>query len=191
MTVPAALLMGLFISLIGASIELGYAYYQYNAAQHAARIGVRIAATSDPVSVMLGDMTGMEQGGDAGDPMPDYNIICAGSSQSCSVGKFDKAAFERIYFGKDNDGVCGATDRERRGMCDMASHLTNSNVMVSYQNSGFGTAGNPADVVPLITVTLTDLRFNFLFLDMITGDRFTAMPDVSVTAMSEDLKTGS
>ena len=190
-TVPASLLMGIFISVIGASVELGYAYYQYNAAQHAARIGVRIAATSDPVAEVLGTMTGMEGGAEAGDPMPDYNIACNGATQSCSTGRFDRTAFERVYFGKDNDGICGPTNRERRGMCDMASHLTSANVTISYRNSGFGTAGNPADVLPLISVTLSDLRFNFLFLDMITGDTFTSMPDVTVTAMSEDLKTGS
>ncbi len=190
-SVQASLLITMMIGILGASIEVGYAYWQYNAAHHAARMGVRIAATSDPVAVSLNTMTGYDGTTEAGDPLPAYSITCTGTNQSCSSGSFDQTAFERIVYGKDNDGVCGATSRERRGMCDLMSEIQTSNVSIKYENSGFGIVGNPADVIPLITVSVTGLTYNFLFLDIFTGSRFSSMPDVTITAMSEDLKTGT
>ena len=190
-TVQAAFLVTLFIGVIGASIEVGYAYWQYNAAHHAARMGVRIAATSDPVAESLNTMTGYDGTTESGDPLPDYTITCSGSNQTCTSGSFDRTAFERIVYGKDNDGICRSTTRERRGMCDLLGEIDSSNVSITYQNSGFGIVGNPADVIPLITVSVTGLTYNFLFLDIVTGNRFTTMPDVTITAMSEDLKTGT
>ena len=190
-SVQATLLITMFVGLLGASVEAGYAYWQYNAAHHAARMGVRIAATSDPVALSLTTMTGYDGSTEAGDPLPAYSITCTGSNQACTQGNFDQAAFNRILYGKDTDGVCAATSRERRGMCDYLDDIEGQNISVTYQNSGFGIVGNPADVVPLITVTVTGLTYNFLFLDIVTGESLSTMPDVSITAMSEDLKTGS
>ncbi len=189
-TVQAALLTTLFIGFIGSSIEIAYAYWQYNAVQHAARMGVRIAATTDPVADSLTTMTGLSTEVAAGDPLPDYSITCTGSLLKCSEGSFNEEAFGRIVYGKNNDGLCSATGRETRGMCDYISDIKETNVSVTYQHSGFDTAGNPADVIPLISVKVSGLRFNFLFLDIVTTDRFQTMPDISVTAMSEDLQTG-
>ncbi len=188
-TVSSSILLGIFIIFIGAAIEVGYAIWQYNAAQHAARMGVRIAATTDPVATSLTTMTGLSNTVEAGDPMPDYTFTC--SSTSCSSGGMNKDAFDRILYGRDNDGTCATNAPERRGMCDLLSKIQPQNLTIAYEDSGFGIAGNPADIIPLVTVKLSGLSFNFLFLDIITGDLLTTMPDISVTAMSEDLKTGT
>ena len=188
-SVEGAFLSGIFIIIIGASIEASFAFWQWNTAQQSARVGARIAATSDPVANGLTSMTGLSNGTESGDPMPDYTITCEGQSSSCSSGSFNAAEMNRIIFGTDNDGACGATDTARRGMCDMMSNVDASKVAVTYTNSGFGTAGNPANISPVITLTLSDIPINFAFLDIIAPNLSNTIPEIKVTVMSEDLKT--
>jgi len=190
-TVEMSFLLVIMVALTGATIEAGFAYFQWNSAQQAARHGARLAATSDPVSQSLQDMTGLGNGVEVGDPLPDYTRNCSGKTRSCNTGRFNDRAMNNIIFGPDNDGVCGPTDRDRRGMCDVFNDLTKDNVEVAYTSSGLGTAGFPANPAPLVTVKVTNMEFDFVFLDLFTPKSFSRMPDVSVSIMAEDLKSGT
>jgi len=64
-------------------------------------------------------MTGLSNRVSTGDSFPSFNITCNDQSQSCSQGRYDRQAMQRIIFGPDADGVCAATSRARRGMCDV------------------------------------------------------------------------
>lgn len=189
-SVEASFILMIMVALTGATIEAGYAYFQWNGAQQAARHGARLAATSDPVSQTLGTMTGLGNGVEAGDPMPDYTLSCDGRTASCNQGSFDSTAMNKIVFGPDNDKSCAKTRRERRGMCDVFNDVTKENIEITYTHSGLGTAGFPANPAPLITVKVTDMKFDFVLLDLFTPDSFSTMPDVSVSIMAEDLKSG-
>lgn len=189
-TVEAGLISGFFVVCIGAAIELGFALWQWNAVQQSARVGVRIAATSDPVARELETMTGLENDTEPGDPMPDYTIYCSGSSGSCSSGNINSAELNRIIYGADNDGVCGQTERERRGVCDLLGRINAQNVEITYRNSGLGTAGNPGNPRPLITLTISDVPLDFAFLDLITNGSLVKIPEVRVSAVAEDLRSG-
>jgi len=189
-TVEASFMILLMVALTGAAVEAGIAYWQWNGAQQAARHGARLAATSDPVARDIRTMTGLGDGINAGDPMPDYERHCSGETASCDQGGYDGTALNAILFGPDHDMTCSATTRERRGMCDMLSNLDQSNIKISYQGSGLGRAGNPATPAPMVYVTVTNLNFNFAFLDLFLPESLTQMPDVTVTAMGEDLRSG-
>jgi len=178
-TVETALVLMIMISLTGAAVEGGYTFFQWNGAQEAARHGARMAATSPPVSKNLSSASGF----------PDtYSRICSGKTTSCNQGQYDSAVMNGILFGPDQDGICGKTTRERRGMCDVFSDVRLENVVIKYQESGLDTDDAPA---PLITVTVTGIKYDFMFLDIFAGQDLAKMPDVSVTVMSEDLKAGA
>jgi len=189
-SIEASFLLMIMVALTGATIEAGYAYFQWNGAQQAARHGARLAATSDPVSSSLEYMTGMGNGVESGDPMPSYTRSCAGKTARCNTGGFNNSAMDKIIFGPDNDGRCETTERDRRGMCDIFSDIKKENVEITYASSGLGTAGYPANLAPLVTVKVTDMTFDFVLLDLFAPSSFKTMPDVSVSIMAEDLKSG-
>ncbi|WP_017931167.1 TadE/TadG family type IV pilus assembly protein [Robiginitomaculum antarcticum] len=190
-SVEFALLSTVMISITAIAIDLASGFFQYNTALQAARIGARLAATSDPVSDDLKDMTGMEDGAQSGDPLPDYTRICKASERTCSGGQYHAKAMSDLIYGTDNDQTCGSTTKRRRGMCDVFKPLTEDNVHIEYRSSGLGTAGYPATPAPMITVKLTNVRFNFVLIGALTPKRMEIMPDIEVTVMAEDLKSGA
>jgi len=187
-TVETSLVLTLVILCTGGVLECGLAFWQWNSAQQAARHGARLASVSPPLSQDLMTMTGLGNGVEAGDPFPDYEVICSGGTQSCNQGNFDTLALENLVFGPDGDGVCEKTALLRRGICDVVPFVKVENIDVVYQNSGFGFAGLPSDPAPLITVTVKDLEFNLIFLDIFFPNQFLKIPPVSVSVMHEDLR---
>jgi len=130
-------------------------------------------------------------GVEAGDPLPDYTRTCTGQDQSCSSGGFDSQVMREIVYGPDNDGVCGETNRERRGMCDLLSSIKPENFEIEYRSSGMGRAGEPAAPAPLITLTLKDIEYALPVIGRIAPSSIRTMPDIKVTVMAEDMKSGS
>ena len=182
--VSASWLIGVFIVIIGGGIEMSHSYWRANTIQHAAKTGARIAITTEPVASELLTMTGLDSGVDAGDPMPDYKIVCSGKTRSCNRGSFNQEAFDKIFYGRDADGQCGNTQKERRGMCDLFSVLKPENTIITYQNSGLGRAGNPPSLFPIITITIIDVQQDYVFLDFL-GERTIG---AKASAMGEDLR---
>ena len=190
-SVETAFILTIMVTLTIAAFEVCYGFFQWNAAQQSARVGARLAATSAPVSNQLLTMTGMENGERAGQPMPDYFHSCSGATQSCSAGSYNSMVLSEIVYGPDNDGTCAATSRARRGMCDLFSQVRPENIELSYQSSGLGRTGNPASPAPLITLTLTDLEFEFAVLRYFTPRSIRQMPPVTVTVVAEDMRSGA
>ena len=189
-SVSAAFVVGMFILLIGGGIEIGHAYWKSNALQHAARMGVRVATTSDPVAIGLTTHTGLTGSTDAGDPMPAYTYTCSGKTKSCSKGGFDEAAFNKILFGRDGDGACLGTSQERRGMCDYFEDLKAENVTISYKGSGLGRAGNPPDLMPFVTVSISGVEHDYVFVDIIATVADIGFLGAEAVSLAEDLKSG-
>jgi len=189
-TVETSLMIMVLVILTGGSIEAGYAFYQYNGAQQAARTGARIAATSNPVAPSVNTMTGLSGSVSQGQAFPDFEITCRNDTQQCSEGSYDSVAMQRIVFGPDQDGVCGATSRARRGMCDVFKDTKLAHVDVAYFSSGLGTAGYQGDAAPMVSVTLREVPLNFVFLDLVGLGDVIHLPPVEATLMGEDLKNG-
>jgi len=190
-TVETSLVISLMTLLTVGAVECSLALWQWNSAQQAARQGARLAATSYPVSQDLSAMTGLGNGVEAGDPFPYFERHCSGKTASCSNGQFDQAALDYILYGPDRDGICGSTTPNRRGVCDVVSNVGPENIEITYASSGLGHAGNPGAPAPLITVTIKDLDFNYIFLDAFFPSKFTKIPSVSASVMSEDLRSDS
>lgn len=190
-TIETSIVITIVIFLTACVLEAGLAYWQWNSAQQAARHGARLAATSDPIALDLTTMTGLESGAEAGDPIPDYTLTCSGKTNSCNQGGFNQTVLGELVYGLDGDGVCGSTSPERRGICDIVSNIGPENIEISYNGSGLGRAGIPANPAPLITVTIKDLEFDFVFLNALLPDQFQQLPPVSVSVMSEDLRSGA
>lgn len=182
--VSAGWLSAIFFVIIGGGIEMTHSYWQGNAMQHSAKTGVRIAVTTSPVAMELSSMTGMEGGAEVGDPLPDYKIVCSGKTMSCNRGGFDAVAFNKIFYGRDNDAMCANSELARRGMCDLFAGLNPENVTISYEDSGMGRAGNPPDLFPIVTVTISDVEKNYVFLNFLGDRRMSAR----ASAIGEDLK---
>ncbi len=190
-SVEFALLSGILIAVTLGAVELGLGFLQYNSVQQAARTGARLAAVSDPVASDMTVMTGLGGGTSAGDAMPAYSRVCSGKTQRCSGGQYSRAAMNAIITGPDNDGTCAATQKARRGLCDVKPGITRQNVTVTYTGSGLGKAGNPAILAPLVTVKVSDLTFDFIVADAFLPASFLKIPDIEVSVMAEDLRTRS
>ncbi len=169
---------------------MGHAYWKTNALQHAARMGVRIATTVDPVALGLTTITGLEGSVEVGEPMPSYLFSCSGKTKSCNQGEFNEAAFNRILFGRDNDGTCVGTSQERRGMCDYFDDIKSENVTISYQNSGMGRAGFPPDLMPLVKISISDIQHDYVFVDIFTSIGNIGLLSAEAISLAEDLKSG-
>ncbi len=188
-SVETSLLITITTILTACAIEASLALWQWNSAQQAARQGARLAATSNVIATDISTMTGLSESVVAGDPLPYYLRTCSGATASCNVGGFDETALNLMVFGKDGDGVCGATTPRARGICDVFADIRPENIEIKYEASGFGVAGLPAKPAPMITVTVRDLEFDYVFLDAFFPNVFSKIPPVSVSVMSEDLSS--
>lgn len=190
-SVSTSFVVGIFILLIGGGIEVGHAYWKSNALQHAARMGVRVATTSDPVAAGLTTITGLQGSTNAGDPMPAYSFTCSGKTKSCNQGGFDETAFNKIVFGRDDDGKCLGTTQERRGMCDYFEDIKAEHVTVSYEGSGLGRAGSPPDLMPLVTISIANVEHDYVFVDVFASTQDIGLLGAEAVSLAEDLRSGT
>lgn len=179
----------LFFILIGGLIDFSIGLYQWNSATKALQQGARLAAVSDPVSSDLATMTGLEGGANPGDTFPSFTRVCSGASQSCSGGTYSATAMETIVYGR-GETSCGAIGADlTAAMCDVFDRVTPANVQITYGETGLGFAGRPGGPVPTITLELTGLTFNLVFLNGLMGFGPITMPAMKTTATGEDLHT--
>ena len=199
--VEATILLPVIIAVFCGSIDLLYALYQWNAAAKAVEVGARIAAVSDPVVVGLNNLSNQVvlSGPVAiSQAMPAFKVTCDGNTASCSCagtclgvlpGSFNRAAMNRIIFGRGSRSCTDATSYYTTGMCDILPAITAANVTIAYTQTGLGYAGRPGGPVPTITVSLQNLRFQFFFLRYLLGASI-PIPAMTTTITAEDLCSG-
>jgi Flp pilus assembly protein TadG len=162
-------LMALMMMLLtGGAIEAGYAYHQHGSAQHAVRHAARLAALSDPVAHAI-----------EGNPTA-FDVQCEARAQSCAQGSFDRDAFNRIFYGADNDGTCARTKADRRGLCDVFTGASTEDVIIRYRRERTGD-------MPSVTVTLRERPMQTVVMGAFLPDRFKTLPAVSATLTGGDL----
>ncbi len=198
-SVENTIVFGLLIVLTIAIIEFSLALWQWNTAEKATELGVRYAVQSDPVAADFKDYNAVTQGVgyNAGtnldeSKMPSFTVTCNGTTCWPSAGTLpsgfstthDPAAFNEIL--KRMDGVFRGSD------------LQVDNIEIDYSHVGMGFAGRPGpDIVPVVTVRLTGVTFNFMVLSFIRPLMFhgseqpTAsgflMPSFTATLSGEDM----
>jgi hypothetical protein len=178
-----ALVLPLLLLLLFGIIDGGRWLWAYNQAEKATQAGTRVAVVTNPIPAGLAAADFLGVGGlTQGDIIPrdEFGKIectstaCCVSPATCTdpypdLGDFDADAFNAIV--------------SRMQAIDPS--VEPENVLVSYEGSGLGYAGDPngMDISPLVTVKLTGLTFQ-----PITSLLFASlpMPDFASTLTAED-----
>lgn len=188
--VEFTVIVSLLLVLTSGLVEFSLALSQWNSAAKAVQAGSRLAAVSAPLDSTLTALSGIGGTVFAGDPMPDFERVCTGSSTSCTGGTYAGAAMNTLLYGRGRT-TCAATVTAEQlpGMCNFLKTIAASNVTVTYKQTGLGFAGRPGGPVPTITVQLSGLSYNFIFLRMVPGITSVTMPSMRSTITGEDLST--
>jgi hypothetical protein len=181
-----------FVIILFGIVEFSYAFYQWNAATKAIQYGARLAAVSDPIAEELVTLTGLESGENPGDEMPTFYFKCTAAQANCAGdgGPRNLDALNTLVYGRAADGTanegCVGTG-SNIGMCNIFSRITPNNVVVEYQYTKLGYAGRPGGPVPTITLSLTNLSFEFVLLGGLLGFGSISMPSFATTMTGEDM----
>ena len=173
------LVLPLLILLLFGVIDAGRFLWEFNRAEKATATGARVAVVTDVLDAGLKNAGYVGVGGlTQGDVIPASalgTLECTSAGCTCTtspcptVGTFNTSAFNLIV------------DR----MNDLKGDIAAANVRVSYSGSGLGYAGDPngMEIAPLVTVSLTGLKFDPLIL---FGMGDFVMPDFRTTLTAED-----
>lgn len=183
-----ALVLPLLLILLFVIIDGGRFLWESNRAEKATQAGARFAIVTDPVPGGLATADYVGVGGlTQGDNIPasafgkvscswmsGANPVCCDAAAPCTtpypaLGTINAAAFSGVV-------------ARMRGM---KPDIQRSNVVISYEGSGLGYAGDPngMDLSPLVTVELTGLAFRPI--TALLQLSFT-MPDFRTTLTGED-----
>lgn len=189
MTIAIVLLLTLTLGFV----DLGNAYYQWNAATKAVQAGARMASISNPIAPAISQAGPIAVAGGT-IPVGSYDYVCDGSTSTCACtgvscvnGAWVAANFNRIYAG--DDGACGPVAGNRPGMCDFYPFLQPANVVVRYTATGLGYQTRPNGSIPSITVSLQNVNFRFFFLSGLLGFNTITMPAMLSTVTGEDMRS--
>jgi Flp pilus assembly protein TadG len=190
--VEFAFVFPLLVLLTFAILEFGFVLYQMNMMEKATQIGARAAVTGDPVAPGLASYTAQATGLSPGSPLPaglQAEIVCTNASPCTGTGaitnpNYDPDAFNAIV----------------AEMQAMYPGIGPENVVVTYRHVGLGFVGRPGGaIVPAVTVTLRDMNYDFIMLDVMI--QFFGPPDMDVadilypsfnaTLTGEDLSDGA
>lgn len=180
-----ALVLPLLLIFIFGIIDAGRVMWEWNRAEKATQMGARYAVTTDLVPAGLGSYQFASTGGLVqGEPVPQANfpgVRCTsnGTSATCTCKAGGTCAF----------GLAGnqtAFDKLVARMRAFRPGITASNVVIDYDYSGLGFAGDPngPDVAPLITVKLQNLTF--VPITFLTFGGAISLPDFGATLSLED-----
>ncbi|HKC02066.1 MAG TPA: TadE/TadG family type IV pilus assembly protein [Sphingomicrobium sp.] len=172
-----ALTLPLLLVFLFGIIDAGRFAWEYNKAEKATQIGARFAAVTDPVAPGLVNFNFATGGLNAGDTIPASSlgtITCNSTTCTCS-------------------GTCptgtgtptGAWTQLVARMRQIDPSIQEANVQVLYSGSGIGFAGDPTgmDIVPIVTVQLTNMTFRPLLLLAL---QTVNMPDFHASLTAED-----
>lgn len=192
--VEFTLIFAVFLTVIMGVVEFGLAFWQWNAASKAVQLGGRLAAVSAPVDSSLPNFQCANGAADTGKkPMDHFDRVCSGATGACTGGgTYSAAAMNTLVYGRVGGTVCGnATSVTELGMCDLFPRITPQNVIVRYEETGLGFCGRPGGPVPTITVQLTGLTFDWVFIDALVPGvgNVVQIPGLRTTVTGEDLKS--
>ncbi len=185
-----------FFTVLFGIVEFSYAFYQWNAATKAMQHGARLAAVSNPVMAELTEITGLASSLPGSPLTGSYDVECSGKLKTCTcdgqecpaTATYDAPAMRSIVYGRGNSSCSSPDTRLDVGMCHLFGRVKEENVTVRYSYTGLGYAGRPGGPVPTITVSLSDLEFEFILLAAFLPANSMAMPSFATTVTGEDLK---
>jgi hypothetical protein len=169
--VEATLVFAMMMILTFGLIEFGLVLYQYNAAEKATAVGARFIATRGPV------VTGLPDCG------PGVNVNGLNAGATCPA-----TAWERVCNAGAPSSGCQASVLNALvvEMRRFAPNLEAQNVQVVLRGAGLGVVGRGSPV-PMVTVRLTGMQYDFIALDDLLGFGALTMPSFDATVVGEDL----
>lgn len=152
-------------------IEFGIVLFQYNSAEMATAVGARFVATRGPV------VTGIEDCG---------VTTSAAAGTLCS----DVAGSDGWTITCNADAPSGGCQADAltalvTEMQRFAPNVQAQNVQVELRGVGFGFVGRNGPV-PMVTVRLTGMQYDFVALDDLLGFGALTMPGFDATLVAED-----
>jgi Flp pilus assembly protein TadG len=177
-------------------IEFSFALFQWNSAEKATQMGVRMAVASSPVAAGLNTFDGKTAGNEYGDEPPvDFAatagspIVCTGNGTSGTCTNVQTTAYGGAY-------APAAHTRIVNRMRIIFPRITAQNVAVEYRFMNLGFVGR-CGPVPSVTVRLRNMSFDFIvinsLLTLVAGGgglgSTMALPSFTATMVGEDLNT--
>lgn len=174
-----ALVLPIFLLFVLGVVDVGRMMWTWNRAEKAAQMGVRYAAVTDMADTGLADHDYYDDGIARGNRILDdtFGTTCTQGGCTCNtggncpgLGTFSDTAF---------------TNTVARMQAIMLE-IQPDNVTIEYSYSGLGYSGDPygPDINPLITVKLSDVRFE-PSLGYVFGAQIT-LPSFASTLSMED-----
>lgn len=150
--VEFTLILPILLFLLLGFIDVGRLMWTINRAEKATQMGVRYAVTTDMIAAGLGSHIFTESGVAQGDPVPTSafaGVTC--TSTACT----NKGA------GPTPGHSAAAFNNLLARMRFFYPEISAANLVVDYDNSGIGYAGDPnsPDVAALVTVRLVNITF--------------------------------
>lgn len=173
----AMVMMVLFLFVFGI-VDAARMMWHWNAAAKAVHWGTRFAVVNDPADDGMSNIDCLIAAGGNGVVCPASTmpnpVVCTQSGCTNGIGTFDSAAFT-------------ATVNEMRRIYD---RITAADVRIEYTHIGLGFSGNPygSDIVPLTTVSLTGMVFNFVTPGL-SGIISVNLPNFRTSMTGEDMTT--
>jgi Flp pilus assembly protein TadG len=182
-----ALVLPLFLLFLLGIIDAGRYAWAFNQAEKATQIGARWAVVTDPIPSEMASYNFVSSTVPQGSVVPQTafaGVQCKTSGLSttadCTCQDGGACGFDAS---QSNDAAwTGIVGR----MQDIYANVGPGNVVIDYDWSGLGYAGDPngPDISPLITVTLRGLEFQPAFLGILGVEL--PIPPASYTLTMED-----
>ena len=205
--VEFAVVFGLLMALTLGAVEFAVASAQWAEAEKATQMGVRLAVINDPVAAGLrgndcGSATA-EPGTPCSDPTAanTFQVRCYATTGTLGgAGACDNLPAGWSTAGCNGNGFCPAAhDAIVARMQTVMPRIGRQNVVIEYRdNMGVGRLGYAGrnGPVPLVTVSLQNMQYQFIMLGVIRGllggnaaNVVLTMPPFTATMTGEDLKS--
>ena len=186
-----ALVLPLLMILTLGTIDAGRYFWELSRAKKATQYGVRIASVTDPIEGAIATESYIGKANGAGilrqgDIVPAAlvpTVVCThdGTNPSCAGWSGNAAS-------SVDTGTGNAFEQVHERMEAIFPAIELENVVIRYEGSGLGYAGDPhgPDAVPLVTVELRNLQFRPITAFLLAS---LTLPNVGSSLTGEDMAT--
>jgi Flp pilus assembly pilin Flp len=208
--VEFALIMTLLMAVVMGGVEFSIAAAQWVEAEKATQMGVRMAVTSDPVAAGLRGASCTSGTSEPGVPCAEpgaqatgtFDVLCyATAAAAGGAGNCDNRPGAWSTAGCNGNGFCpAALDAIVARMQTVLPRIQRQNIEIQYRDNfgaaRLGYAGRPTGPVPLVTVRLRNMQYQFIVLGLVfdllgstLSNAIIAMPSFAATMTGEDLRS--
>lgn len=181
-----ALVLPLLVIFLFGIIDVGRLMWTWNRAEKATQMGVRYAVVADVVPAGLANYSFSETGGLIQGAIVPESSFGGATCSSASAGVVTCACKTGATCPPLGTPNVAAFQNIVRRMDLFLPELNDQRVVVDYGYSGLGYAGDPfgVDVAPLVTVSIRNMTFTPILLQLFGGT--ITLPDFRASLTMED-----